>query len=166
MQIHTTNYDEAFEQIAKEFKLVALRETPLPADMLQCDTPETAARYWYAQISTHPYFNASVENFAVSFLNTRRRCTGHVLVSQGTQDTLLVHPREVFRAAILAGAASIVLYHNHPSGEGSPSEADIKVTRDLMRAGQMLKIEVTDHLIMCRETPGYKSLRELGYFYA
>jgi DNA repair protein RadC len=77
-------------------------------------------------------------------------------------DTILVHPREVFRAAIIAGAAAVVLMHNHPSGEAQPSEADIKVTRDLIRAGQLLKIEVLDHVIV--GNPNHCSLRELGYW--
>jgi DNA repair protein RadC len=58
-------------------------------------------------------------------------------VSTGTLDTILVHPREVFRPAIIAAAACIVLFHNHPSGDPTPSEADIKVTRDLVRGGQL-----------------------------
>ena len=77
-------------------------------------------------------------------------------------DTILVHPREVFRLAIMTAAAAIVIMHNHPSGEATPSEADIKVTRDLIRAGQLLKIEVLDHVIMGK--PNHVSLRELGYF--
>ena len=112
----------------------------------------------------------SVENFQVIFLNTRRRMIGVQNVSQGTLDTLLVHPREVFAAAISKRAAAIVLVHNHPSGDPTPSEADIKVTRDLIRAGQILKIEVLDHLILGRRTDerpkDYVSLRENGYFFA
>jgi DNA repair protein RadC len=110
-----------------------------------------------------------VENFQVVLLNTRRRLIRVEQISQGTLDTILVHPREVFRSAISAGAAAIVLAHNHPSGDPTPSEADIKVTRDLIRAGQLLKIEVLDHIILGRATeekPRYfVSLRELGYFY-
>src|SRR5204862_6543541 len=102
-------------------------------------------------------------------LNTRRRLIGVQAVSQGTLDTLLVHPREVFKPAISAGAAAIILAHNHPSGDPTPSEADIKVTRDLIRAGQLLKIEVLDHVILGRATldrsKDFVSLRELGYFY-
>src|SRR5436305_750968 len=90
-------------------------------------------------------------------------------ISQGTLDTLLVHPREVFKCAINGGAASIILAHNHPSGDPTPSEADIKVTRDLIRAGQLLKIEVLDHVIVGKANAerqrDYVSLRELGYFY-
>src|SRR5262249_19214176 len=89
-------------------------------------------------------------------------------ISEGTLDTILVHPREVFKPAIAANAAAIILVHNHPSGDPSPSEADIKVTRDLIRAGQLLKIDVLDHVILGRATEerpkDYVSLRELGYF--
>lgn len=110
-----------------------------------------------------------VETFQTLLLNVRHRLIRVERVSQGTLDTLLVHPREVFRAAIAANAAAVVLVHNHPSGDPAPSEADIKVTRDLIRAGQLLKIEVLDHVILGRRTPervrDYVSLRELGHFY-
>ncbi|PYJ03026.1 MAG: hypothetical protein DME25_13855 [Verrucomicrobia bacterium] len=110
------------------------------------------------------------EVFQVLLLNTRRRLIGKpVKIADGTLDTLLVHPREVFKAAIAANAAAVLLVHNHPSGDPTPSEADIKVTRDLIRAGQLLKIEVLDHVIIGRKTnereKDYASLRELGYFY-
>jgi len=111
----------------------------------------------------------AVENFQVVLLNTRRKLIRVEQISQGTLDTLLVHPREVFKAAIAASAAAIIIAHNHPSGDPTPSEADIKVTRDLIRAGQLLKIDVLDHVIIGRATPerskDYVSLRELGYFY-
>lgn len=84
----------------------------------------------------------TVENFQVVFLNTRRhRLIGVQNISQGTLDTILTHPREIFAAAIAKRAAALILVHNHPSGDPSPSEADIKVTRDLIRAGQLLRIE-------------------------
>lgn len=112
----------------------------------------------------------SVESFQVLLLNTRKKLIRVEEISEGTLDTLLVHPRDVFRAAITANAAGIVLVHNHPSGDPTPSDADIKVTRDLIRAGQLLKIEVVDHIIIGRasaqRTKDYSSLRELGYFYA
>jgi DNA repair protein RadC len=148
--------------IAKEYKVVALRECPLPEQMKICDTPDTAADYWRLNVATNPYFNPECECFVVLLLNTRRRVKGHQLVTIGTLDTLLVHPREVFRGAVIAAAGAIVLMHNHPSGEPTPSEADIKVTRDLIRAGQLMKIEVLDHVIM--GNPNRTSLRELGYF--
>lgn len=146
----------------KEFKVMALRECPVPEAMLHCETPDQAAEYWRLHIATSPAFNPECECFVVLLLNTRRRVKGHQLVTIGTMDTLLVHPREVFRCAVVAAAAAIILIHNHPSGEPTPSEADIKVTRDLIRAGQLLKIEVLDHIVI-----GYgkhASLRNLGYF--
>ena len=76
----------------------------------------------------------------------------------------VLHPSLLILTAVITSAAALVLMHNHPSGESTPSEADIKVTRDLIRAGQLLKIEVLDHVIM--GTPSFSSLRELGYFCA
>jgi DNA repair protein RadC len=111
-----------------------------------------------------------VETFQILLLNTRRRLIRIEKISQGTLDTILVHPREVFKLAITANAASVVLVHNHPSGDPTPSEADIRVTRDLIRAGQLLKIEVIDHIILGARSneraKDYVSLREMGYFYS
>jgi len=64
----------------------------------------------------------------------------------------------------MASAAAIIIAHNHPSGDSTPSDADIKITRDLIRAGQLLKIEVLDHIVM--GNPGHTSLRSLGHFYS
>lgn len=147
---------------AHEYKVISLRECPLPASLAECDTPDKVADYWRLHIATHPYFNPDCECLVVLFLNTRRRVKGHQLVTLGTMDTLLVHPREVFRVAVISSAAAVVLIHNHPSGDPTPSEADIKVTRDLIRAGQLLKIEVLDHIIIGH--PNRVSLRECGYF--
>jgi DNA repair protein RadC len=147
----------------REFKVVSLRECPTPEAMHLCETPESAAQYWRLNVAGHPYFTPDCECFAVLLLNTRRRVKGHQIVSIGTLDTILVHAREVFRAAVIYGAAAIVVMHNHPSGDTTPSEADVKVTRDLIRAGQLLKIEVLDHVIIGADR--HTSLRELGYFY-
>ncbi len=129
------------------------------------DTPEAVVNLLRAR-----NLLLGVEQLQVLLLNTRRRLIRVATVTDGTIDTLLVHPREVFKSAIAASAAGIVLAHNHPSGDPTPSEADIKVTRDLIRAGQLLKIDVLDHIIIGRATPerpkDYVSLRELGYFYA
>ena len=114
--------------------------------------------------------NSGVETFFIVLLNTRRKLIRVEKISQGTLDTLLVTPREVFRHAIAANAAALILAHNHPSGDPTPSDADVKVTRDLIRAGQLLKIDVLDHVILGRATPerarDYVSLRELGHFYS
>jgi DNA repair protein RadC len=135
------------------------RESPL------LETPEEVANLMREDTRLR-----NVETFQIILLNTRRRLIDVVKISDGTLDTLLVHPREVFKPAITGNAAAVVLTHNHPSGDPTPSEADIKVTRDLIRAGQLLKIEVLDHVIIGRATlerpKDYISLRELGYFYA
>ena len=149
---------------SKEFKVVALRECPLPESLRVCETPDHAADYWRLHVTTNPYFNPECECFVVLLLNTRRRVKGHQLVSIGTLDTILVHAREVFRIAVIVSAGAVILMHNHPSGDPTPSEADIKVTRDLIRAGQLMKIDVLDHVII--GNPSRCSLRELGYFYA
>ena len=126
------------------------------------DNPESVAELLREENRAY-----SVEQFQVVLLNTRRKLIRVDRISQGTLDTILVHPREVFKTAISAGASAVVLVHNHPSGDPTPSEADVKVTRDLVRAGQLLKIEVLDHVILGRrahERPkDYASLRELGY---
>lgn len=151
-----------FPSQPQEWKIVSLRECPTPADQQQCENPEQAAAYWKMHIASHPYFNPECECLVVLILNARRRIKGHYLVSIGTMDTILCHAREVFRLAILASAHGLILMHNHPSLDHTPSEADIKVTRDLIRAGQLLKIEVLDHVIIGE--PGQSSLRSLGYF--
>jgi len=147
------------------FTLARKMATEMRAESPLLDTPERIADLLREE--SRPQ---DVEQFRVVLLNTRRRLIGLETISQGTLDTLLVHPREVFKRAIAANASAVVLVHNHPSGDPTPSEADIKVTRDLIRAGQLLKIEVLDHVIIGRRTmerqKDYVSLRELGYFYS
>ncbi len=146
-----------------EYKVVALRDCPLPMELQQCDTPQRAADYWRLHVETQPSFDSERECFVVLLLNTRNRVKGHQVVATGILDTVIVHSREVFRAAIIAAAQKVLVMHNHPSGDPTPSEADIRITRDLNRAGQLLRIEVLDHVIIGR--PGHRSLRELGCFH-
>ncbi len=96
----------------QEWKIISLRECPTPENMQHCETPDQAAAYWKTHIATHPYFNSESECLVVFILNTRRRVKGHYLVSIGTMDTILCHPREVFRLAIMASAAAIIIAHN------------------------------------------------------
>ncbi len=145
-----------------EYKVTPLRECPTPEELQQCETPDKVADYWRMHVATHMHFNPECECLAVLLLNTRKRIKGHHLVSIGTLDTLLVSATAVFRLAVTTSAAAIIAVHNHPSGESTPSEADIKVTRDLIRAGQLLKIELLDHVII--GTGNFTSLRSLGYF--
>jgi DNA repair protein RadC len=149
--------------LAAAFTLARRMAKELRDEAPVLDTPDAVANLMREDARLR-----NVETFQVLLLNTRRRLIDVVKISDGTLDTILVHPREVFKPAIAANAAAIVLLHNHPSGEATPSEADIKVTRDLIRAGQLLKIEVLDHVILGRATQDrpkdYMSLRELGYF--
>jgi DNA repair protein RadC len=155
--------DKAVTLIAA-FALARRMAEELRGESPVLDTPEAVANL----MREHNRLQ-DVEAFQVLLLNTRRRLIDVAKITDGTLDTLLVHPREVFKRAISANAAAIVLVHNHPSGDPTPSEADIKVTRDLIRAGQLLKIEVLDHVILGKKTQerskDYQSLRELGYFY-
>lgn len=88
------------------------------------------------------------EEFRVLFLNTAHRVTGEALITRGVLDASLVHPREVYRAAIAACAHGVILVHNHPSGEPKPSADDRKVTRQLVEAGKIVGIPVIDHVIV------------------
>jgi len=144
-----------------EYKAVSLRELPTPEKMLNCTNADDVVNYWKQHITTEQRYSPDVEQFHVLHLNTRRRVLGHHLVSTGTLNSCVVEAREVFRAAILTNASAIVLIHNHPSGDSTPSESDIAVTRNLKRAGQLLKIEVVDHVVMGNGQRS--SLTELGY---
>lgn len=144
---------------AYEFKVIRVRECPA-AEMI--DTPERAADYWRSNIPQADWYDPAKEAFVVLILNSRRRIIGHNLVTLGFLDTCFVHPREVFRPALVAAGAAVILMHNHPSGDATPSEADIKATRDLIRAGQLLKIEVLDHVII---GDSHFSLKTNGYFF-
>lgn len=98
------------------------------------------------------------EYFVVFYLDIRNNLITKEIVSIGTLNTSLVHPREVFEPAILHSAAQLLIAHNHPSGEPIASEDDIKITKQLMEAGKILGIEIVDHVIVTKET--YFSLKE------
>lgn len=143
--------------LAQELAMEKRRDCPV------LDTPERVAECFREEFRSY-----NTERFKVVCLNTRRHIINVHEIAVGTLDTVLVHPREVFRPAITSNAAAILVLHNHPSGDPTPSDADVRVTRDLVRAGQLLKIELLDHVILglpSDEKPrGYTSLRELGYF--
>jgi len=147
--------------IPHEFKVQCVRECEPMTDT--ADNPEIIAQYWRNNIPQAGWFDPMKEALVVLVLNTRKRIIGHNLVALGSLDTCPVVPLSVFRPAIVAAGSAIVLIHNHPSGDATESQADIKVTRDLMRAGQLLKIEVLDHLIIAGNE--YRSLKALGHFY-
>lgn len=101
------------------------------------------------------------ELFAVVLLDTKQRMTGFSVVSVGTLDASLVHPREVFKPAIVGNAASVICLHNHPSGDPKPSKDDHEITVRLAEAGRTLGIPVLDHVVI--GTDGYTSFKDRGY---
>ena len=100
------------------------------------------------------------EHFVCLFLNTKNHVIGQETLSMGTLNSSLVHPREVFRAAIKRSSASILCAHNHPSGDPTPSPEDIHLTNRLIEAGQIIGIDVLDHIVIGDRT--FVSLKEQG----
>ena len=118
-------------------------------------TPQQLASYLLPQ-----YGAAAVEQFGIVMLDTKHRVIRVKLVSVGGLDSTVVHPREVFREATAASAAAIVLFHNHPSGDPTPSSEDLLLTSRMIRAGDIMGIDVIDHLILSEQR--YYSLVEAG----
>ena len=100
------------------------------------------------------------EHFVVILLNARHEALAVETVSIGSLNASIVHPREVFRPAILASAASIIVAHNHPRGDPEPSEEDISITRRLAEVGELLGIGLLDHVVIAKR--GITSLRARG----
>lgn len=139
---------------------MSLRECPMPESMACARQPGDALDYWQRHIATSSQFNPDCECVAVLLLNTRLRIKGHHIVSVGALNEAMAHPREVFRVAVMAAAYGIVLMHNHPSGDATPSDADRALTRRVREAGNILRIEVHDHVIVGHQR--YFSFRESG----
>ncbi len=129
---------------------VGIRNDGTVADLLQ------------SILKTESPLDQDKEHFWTIGLNTRNLVKYVDLTSLGTLNASLVHPREVFRLAIMKGVASIVIGHNHPSGDTDPSEEDIKLTRRLVEAGRLLGIEVLDHVIIADNN--HLSFKATGLF--
>jgi DNA repair protein RadC len=119
--------------------------------------PRQTADYLLPLYGAYP-----VERFGVMLLDTRYRLLTTRLISIGSLDGSTAHPREVFREALLAGAGTVVVFHNHPSGDPTPSRDDIELTKRLRQAGGVVGVPVVDHLILADDK--YASHRELGLF--
>ncbi|HVG55870.1 MAG TPA: DNA repair protein RadC [Vicinamibacterales bacterium] len=125
------------------------------ADRPRLNTPRQLASYLLPQHGSRP-----VEQFGIVMLDTKHRLLQIRLVSTGSLDSTVAHPREVFREAIAGRAAAIVLFHNHPSGDPRPSADDLALTARLAEAGQVVGIDVLDHLILADQR--YYSFMEAG----
>lgn len=119
-------------------------------------TPATSAAALTALLQDEPR-----EVFAILCLSSKHRVIAYHEVSRGTLDATLVHPREVFKAALLANAAAIILTHNHPSGDPAPSPDDMALTRRLVDAGTLIGVDVVDHIVIGDGC--YVSFRERGW---
>jgi DNA repair protein RadC len=124
-------------------------------ERLQITSPRIAAEFLLPQ-----YGNRPVEQFGVVLLDTKRRVLRTTVLSIGTLDSSIVHPRDVFREAALAEAGALILFHNHPSGDPSPSPDDVQLTRRFVAAGTLMGIEVVDHMILSDQR--YFSFIEAG----
>ncbi len=129
--------------------------TVSPAARPRLVTPREVAQFLLPQFGAYP-----VERFGILLLDARLRLLRVQLLSSGSRDASLVHPREVFREATLAAASGIVLFHNHPSGDAAPSDEDLALTRRMVQAGHLMGIEVVDHVILADNQ--YASLKQMG----
>ncbi|MFC4558954.1 DNA repair protein RadC [Virgibacillus kekensis] len=127
-----------------------------PVDRYVIRSPEDGADYVMEEMR-----NLNQEHFVVLFLNTKNQIIHRQTIFIGSLNASIVHPREVFREAVKRSAASIICAHNHPSGDPSPSQEDIHVTRRLVECGKMIGIELLDHLVIGDRK--FVSLKEKGY---
>jgi DNA repair protein RadC len=138
---------QAAVELGRRTLVPSHRERPL------LGSPHEAARFLMPLYGAHP-----VERFGVLMLDTRHRLLRTRLLSVGSLDTSVVHPREVFREAVVAGAAAVIVFHNHPSGDPRPTREDVDLTRRLISAGTIIGIDVIDHVIL--GDAHYCSIRE------
>lgn len=134
------------------------RRTLIPAtgDRVQLRSPRDAAAFLL------PTYGArAVEQFGIVLLDSRGRVLRTSIIASGTLNATIVHPRDVYREAVLGTAASLVAFHNHPSGDPSPSVDDVELTRRLHAAGVLMGVELMDHIVLGDSE--YCSLKEMGH---
>jgi DNA repair protein RadC len=125
------------------------------APRVQLRSPHDAAAYLLPTFGARP-----VEQFGVVLLDSKHRVLRTSVVASGTLNSTIVQPRDVFREAALGAAAAVVVFHNHPSGDPTPSSDDVELTRRLRAAGVLMGIEVVDHIVL--GDARYCSLKEMG----
>jgi DNA repair protein RadC len=143
-------------QIVAAVELGRRTLTRVGRERIQITSPRVLAEMLLPQ-----YGSRAVEQFGIVLLDTKHRVLRTTVVTVGTVDASIVHPREIFREAASAGAAAIVLFHNHPSGDPEPSQDDVVLTRRVAAAGILMGIDVLDHLILADAR--YCSMREKGF---
>lgn len=140
------------------YSLRVVRESSQKAEVKKIRSPRDAANIFREYIG-----HADREHFVLMLLDTKNQVIGLHTVSIGDLSSSIVHPREVFKVAVAMGAASIIVAHNHPSGDTTPSPEDTAVTRRLSEAGELLGIEVLDHVIIGGDIV-FLSMKEKGLF--
>jgi DNA repair protein RadC len=139
-------------------RLTMVREGTVKYESNAIKSPEDAVKIFENFLEQKGYLDR--ENFMMMTLNTKNKTIGLNMVSVGSLNSSIVHPREVFKLAILQNARSIIVAHNHPSGDTNPSKEDIELTKRLVEAGEILGIDVLDHLVIGDD---YTSLATEGY---
>ena len=146
--------------IATRYRLELVREHGPPYEELQlCNRPERAAKFLAELVRPFAY-----EVMGVVMLDTRNRAIGHLIAYQGTLNRAAVEPRGLLVPSLLANAAGIIVFHNHPSGDPSPSAEDLAFTRRLAAAGDTVGIKLVDHLILGAGDDRWVSLKQRGSF--
>lgn len=137
------------------YKVALVREGSSRTGVNHIHDPEDVHKIIAAE-----YADAVVETAMMLALDTKNKIIGIFEISRGSLNASIIHPRDVFQRAILVNSASVILVHNHPSGDPTPSPEDVKLTKKLVEAGRVMDITVLDHVI-CGEGK-YASLRERG----
>jgi DNA repair protein RadC len=126
-----------------------------PGERVRLRTPRDAAAYLLPA-----YGSRAVEHFGVVLLDVKHHVLRTTVLSVGTSNSTVAQPRDVFREAVLGGASAVVVFHNHPSGDPTPSPDDVDLTRRLAAAGVLMGVDLVDHIVLA--DAGYCSLREIG----
>jgi len=142
---------------AKAMQILALFEISKRKGMINKETIQIKSAKDVFEIFHEKLKDEKQENFYVLMLNSKNFVIGQEKISLGIVDSSIIHPREIFRSAIKNSASRIILVHNHPSGDSSPSKEDEKVTEEIAKAGEVLGIQVLDHVIIGKS---YWSWRE------
>jgi DNA repair protein RadC len=130
-----------------EYKTSRIRRVTIEHALIGIKTKDVLT-CWHSIVTSSERYEPDCECLAVILLDSRYRIKAYHIVSIGTLTTLLSHPREVFRLAITSRAFALVLIHNHPSDDPTPSQDDIEATKSITRAGEIIGIQVVDHLII------------------
>ena len=147
-----------------QYKIKAVKVCEEPGEYIT-DNAEKALEFWNEKIITKDFFDEEKEHLVVLVLNTKLKIKGYNLVSIGSLNESLAHPREIFRPVIALSGYGFILMHNHPSGDPAPSQADHRLTKSLREAASILQIQFLDHVIAGKAmdgNSGYFSFREAG----